>query len=114
MYCAAAIAYALQNIIAQRNGAGEAAAAVEPEPEPAVEAAPRAMAGRKCPECGALADLEGPPVVRVDLPVRPDHVPLVVQDQRLPAFSPAGERGGVCATRHRGGKGRVHGGWWAR
>jgi ribonucleoside-diphosphate reductase alpha chain len=50
----AAIAYALQNIIAQRNGT-EAAAAVEPEPEPAAEAAPRAMAGRKCPECGAHA-----------------------------------------------------------
>jgi ribonucleoside-diphosphate reductase alpha chain len=48
----AAIAYAIQNIIARRNG--------EPVPQlatPAVAAtaAPPAMAGAKCPECGAHA-----------------------------------------------------------
>ena len=48
----AAIAYAIQNIIARRNG--------EPVPQLATPAAgataaPPAMAGAKCPECGAHA-----------------------------------------------------------
>jgi len=47
----AAIAYAIQNIIARRNG--EPAAALATPPSPA--AAAPAMAGAKCPECGAHA-----------------------------------------------------------
>ncbi|HWP11458.1 MAG TPA: adenosylcobalamin-dependent ribonucleoside-diphosphate reductase [Ramlibacter sp.] len=47
----AAIAYALQNLIAGRNGqAAEAPAVVASAP-----AAPASMAGAKCPECGAYA-----------------------------------------------------------
>ena len=51
----AAIAYAIQNIIARRQGA---AAATLETPEPAAAAATTAtgvMAGSKCPECGAPA-----------------------------------------------------------
>ncbi|HSH91835.1 MAG TPA: adenosylcobalamin-dependent ribonucleoside-diphosphate reductase [Ramlibacter sp.] len=46
----AAIAFALQNIIAQRNG-------VAPSPQAASSPSPAAarLAGRKCPECGAHA-----------------------------------------------------------
>lgn len=47
----AAIAYAVQNIIARRQG--EPVPALETPPMPA--AAPPAMAGAKCPECGAHA-----------------------------------------------------------
>jgi ribonucleoside-diphosphate reductase alpha chain len=47
----AAIAYALQNLIAGRNGqAAEAPAALASAP-----AATAPMAGAKCPECGAYA-----------------------------------------------------------
>jgi ribonucleoside-diphosphate reductase alpha chain len=49
----AAIAYAVQNIIAQRNERGGAVEA--PRPEGAPEPVPTAMAGSKCPECGAHA-----------------------------------------------------------
>ena len=45
----AAIAYAIQNIIARQDGRNETAAADAPE------ALPPAMHGRKCPECGAHA-----------------------------------------------------------
>lgn len=48
----AAIAYAIQNIIARRQG--EPVAALE-TPELPAPAAPPAMAGAKCPECGAHA-----------------------------------------------------------
>jgi ribonucleoside-diphosphate reductase alpha chain len=48
----AAIAYAVQNIIARRNGEPVAALATPPTP---ATAAPPAMAGAKCPECGAHA-----------------------------------------------------------
>jgi ribonucleoside-diphosphate reductase alpha chain len=47
----AAIAYAIQNIIARRQG--EPVPALETPPMPS--AAPPAMAGAKCPECGAHA-----------------------------------------------------------
>ena len=47
----AAIAYALQNLIAGRNGQAAAAAPVEVSPAPA----PAPMSGAKCPECGAYA-----------------------------------------------------------
>ncbi|MDB5956554.1 adenosylcobalamin-dependent ribonucleoside-diphosphate reductase [Ramlibacter sp.] len=47
----AAIAYAIQNIIARRNGEPVAALATPPAP---VAAAPT-LAGAKCPECGAHA-----------------------------------------------------------
>jgi ribonucleoside-diphosphate reductase alpha chain len=47
----AAIAYAIQNIIARRNGEPVAALATPPMPA----AAAPAMAGAKCPECGAHA-----------------------------------------------------------
>ncbi|HET8745553.1 MAG TPA: ribonucleoside-diphosphate reductase, adenosylcobalamin-dependent, partial [Ramlibacter sp.] len=50
----AAIAYAVQNIIARRNGEPVAALATPPAP-PVVSAAPSTMAGSKCPECGAHA-----------------------------------------------------------
>jgi ribonucleoside-diphosphate reductase alpha chain len=46
----AAIAYAVQNIIARRNGLP---AAVTSAPPPSAQTAP--MAGAKCPECGAYA-----------------------------------------------------------
>jgi ribonucleoside-diphosphate reductase alpha chain len=50
----AAIAYAVQNIIARRNG--EPVAALMTPPAPAnVSAAPSTLAGSKCPECGAHA-----------------------------------------------------------
>lgn len=50
----AAIAYALQNIIAARNA--PCLAATAPSVTPAVQSgAPPVMAGRKCPECGAHA-----------------------------------------------------------
>jgi ribonucleoside-diphosphate reductase alpha chain len=48
----AAIAYAIQNIIARRNG--EPVAALATPPAAAASAAPT-MAGAKCPECGAHA-----------------------------------------------------------
>lgn len=48
----AAIAYAIQNIIARRQGEPVAALATSELPTPA---APPAMAGAKCPECGAHA-----------------------------------------------------------
>lgn len=51
----AAIAYAIQNIIARRNGQGTAKLAT---PAPAVDAGTASgvpMAGAKCPECGAHA-----------------------------------------------------------
>jgi len=48
----AAIAYAVQNILARRRGErGEPAAQAEAAPTPA----PGLMAGRPCPECGAHA-----------------------------------------------------------
>jgi len=47
----AAIAYAIQNIIARRKGEPVAALATPPSPS----MAPPAMAGAKCPECGAHA-----------------------------------------------------------
>lgn len=50
----AAIAYAIQNIIARRNGEPVAQLATPPAP-PAAAAAPSMMAGAKCPECGAHA-----------------------------------------------------------
>jgi ribonucleoside-diphosphate reductase alpha chain len=50
----AAIAYAIQNIIARRNGEPVAALATPPTP-PAVASAPATLAGSKCPECGAHA-----------------------------------------------------------
>ncbi|GAB3650385.1 hypothetical protein GCM10028813_18750 [Ramlibacter alkalitolerans] len=50
----AAIAYAVQNIIARRNGEPVSALATPPAP-PVVSAAPSTMAGAKCPECGAHA-----------------------------------------------------------
>jgi ribonucleoside-diphosphate reductase alpha chain len=50
----AAIAYAVQNIIARRNGEPVAALATPPNLE-AMSAAPSTMAGSKCPECGAHA-----------------------------------------------------------
>jgi ribonucleoside-diphosphate reductase alpha chain len=51
----AAIAYALQSIIAQR-GAQPAQGAAQPQAEPAVASlSPPAMAGKKCSECGAHA-----------------------------------------------------------
>jgi ribonucleoside-diphosphate reductase alpha chain len=46
----AAIAYAVQNIIARRNGLP---AAETSAPAPSASTAP--MAGAKCPECGAYA-----------------------------------------------------------
>ena len=48
----AAIAYAVQNVIARRQG--EPAARLE-TPEPASRTAVQTLAGRKCPECGAHA-----------------------------------------------------------
>jgi ribonucleoside-diphosphate reductase alpha chain len=48
----AAIAYAVQNIIAQRNG--QPAARLE-TPEIGAGTTPQVLAGRKCPECGAHA-----------------------------------------------------------
>jgi ribonucleoside-diphosphate reductase alpha chain len=48
----AAIAYAIQNIIARRNGEPVAQLAT---PMAAAEATPATMAGSKCPECGAHA-----------------------------------------------------------
>ena len=48
----AAIAYAIQNIIARRNGEPVTALATPPA---AAAAAPATMAGAKCPECGAHA-----------------------------------------------------------
>lgn len=48
----AAIAYAIQNIIARRQGEPVAALAT---PEAAAPEAPPAMSGAKCPECGAHA-----------------------------------------------------------
>jgi ribonucleoside-diphosphate reductase alpha chain len=50
----AAIAYAVQNIIARRNGEPVAQLATPPSP-PNVPAGPSMMAGTKCPECGAHA-----------------------------------------------------------
>ncbi|ROZ75450.1 adenosylcobalamin-dependent ribonucleoside-diphosphate reductase [Ramlibacter sp. WS9] len=51
----AAIAYAIQNIIAQRGTVDLGASAIEPD-APAVPGSPTTvMAGRKCPECGAHA-----------------------------------------------------------
>jgi ribonucleoside-diphosphate reductase alpha chain len=50
----AAIAYAIQNIIARRNGEPVAQLATPPAPSGAA-AAPAMMAGAKCPECGAHA-----------------------------------------------------------
>jgi ribonucleoside-diphosphate reductase alpha chain len=60
----AAIAFALQNIIARRNQTSDTAAVSTPVP-PAAPAAPElpgmstapsnVMAGKKCPECGAHA-----------------------------------------------------------
>jgi ribonucleoside-diphosphate reductase alpha chain len=50
----AAIAYAIQNIIARRNGEPVAQLATLPAP-PTSAAAPAMMAGAKCPECGAHA-----------------------------------------------------------
>jgi ribonucleoside-diphosphate reductase alpha chain len=50
----AAIAYSVQNIIARRNGEPVAQLATPPSP-PNVSSAPSAMAGTKCPECGAHA-----------------------------------------------------------
>jgi ribonucleoside-diphosphate reductase alpha chain len=47
----AAIAYAIQNIIARRQGEPVPALATPPMPS----AAPPAMAAAKCPECGAHA-----------------------------------------------------------
>jgi ribonucleoside-diphosphate reductase alpha chain len=52
----AAIAYAVQNIISRRNGEPVAALATPPSP-PNVSSAPSAMAGSKCPECGAHATI---------------------------------------------------------
>jgi ribonucleoside-diphosphate reductase alpha chain len=49
----AAIAYAVQNIIAQRNERGGEIDVAQPEIAP--EPVPTAMAGSKCPECGAHA-----------------------------------------------------------
>jgi len=46
----AAIAFAVQNIIAQRNGQPAAGT-----PAPPLSAATAQMAGAKCPECGAHA-----------------------------------------------------------
>ena len=52
----AGLAYALQNIIAGRNGPARAAAApAEQTAVAAATSAPTEMAGRKCPECGARA-----------------------------------------------------------
>jgi ribonucleoside-diphosphate reductase alpha chain len=48
----AAIAYAIQNIIARRNGEPVTALAT---PAAAAGAGPATMAGTKCPECGAHA-----------------------------------------------------------
>lgn len=48
----AAIAYAVQNIISRRNGEPVAELATPPTP---ATSAPPAMAGAKCPECGAHA-----------------------------------------------------------
>jgi ribonucleoside-diphosphate reductase alpha chain len=48
----AAIAYAIQNIIARRNGEPVAALATPAAP---VSDAPPTMIGAKCPECGAHA-----------------------------------------------------------
>jgi ribonucleoside-diphosphate reductase alpha chain len=50
----AAIAYAIQNIIARRNGEPVAALVTPPTPA-AVASAPATLAGSKCPECGAHA-----------------------------------------------------------
>jgi ribonucleoside-diphosphate reductase alpha chain len=50
----AAIAFAIQNIIARRNGEPVAALATPPVPAN-VSAAPSTLAGTKCPECGAHA-----------------------------------------------------------
>ena len=47
----AAIAYAIQNIIARRKGEPVPALATPATAQPAVQA----MAGAKCPECGAHA-----------------------------------------------------------
>jgi ribonucleoside-diphosphate reductase alpha chain len=55
----AAIAYAIQNIIARRQGASAATLAT-PEPVAVSPTATGAMAGTKCPECGA------PAVIRKD------------------------------------------------
>jgi len=58
----AAIAYAIQNLIAKRQQAAQASLfeegelpAVEPEVAPAAMVPTRVMAGKKCPECGAHA-----------------------------------------------------------
>jgi len=52
----AALAYALQKIIASRNVGGNAEAALAAStPAEAARNAPTEMAGRKCPECGAHA-----------------------------------------------------------
>jgi ribonucleoside-diphosphate reductase alpha chain len=48
----AAIAYAIQNIIARRKGQSPAPLLT---PEPVAGATPQVLAGRKCPECGAHA-----------------------------------------------------------
>lgn len=58
----AAIGYAIENLIAQRAQAAQGSLfdveelpAAEPELEPATLVSPSAMAGKKCPECGAHA-----------------------------------------------------------
>ncbi|MGV8805032.1 MAG: LAGLIDADG family homing endonuclease [Polaromonas sp.] len=55
----AAIAYALQNLIARRAGQGAASAKPAPQAPPEAEAeaalSPPVMAGKKCSECGAHA-----------------------------------------------------------
>ncbi|NML48608.1 adenosylcobalamin-dependent ribonucleoside-diphosphate reductase [Ramlibacter sp. G-1-2-2] len=51
----AAIAYAIQNIIARRQGEPVAQLATPPAAAPATVATPGLMAGAKCPECGAHA-----------------------------------------------------------
>jgi ribonucleoside-diphosphate reductase alpha chain len=58
----AAIAYAIQNLIVQRQQAAQASLfdegelpAAQPQVPPAALASPQVMAGKKCPECGAHA-----------------------------------------------------------
>lgn len=58
----AAIGYAIENLIAQRAQAAQGSLfdveelpATEPEVEPSTLVSPSAMAGKKCPECGAHA-----------------------------------------------------------
>jgi ribonucleoside-diphosphate reductase alpha chain len=51
----AAIAFAIQNILASRGGQAAPRAQLEPGPEPTMSSAPPVLAGRKCSECGAHA-----------------------------------------------------------